>query len=57
MNIKITKTEDGQYAATIKYQWGAEVKFLAGTVSDAIRLAADDVGRKELSTVFDVDND
>lgn len=54
MNIKITKTEDGQYAATIKYPWGAEVKFLAGTVSDAIRLAADDVGRKELSTVFDL---
>lgn len=57
MNIKITKTEDGQYAATIKYPWGAEAKFLAGTVSDSLRLAADDIGRKELSTVFCLGND
>ena len=52
MDIKIIKTEDGQYAATIKYQWGAEIKCIAGTASDAIRLVADDVGRKELSTIF-----
>lgn len=54
MKIEITKIEDLRYAATVEYPWGLTVRCIGGTIKEAVRLAASDIGQKERSQSFAV---
>jgi len=53
MKIEITKV-DSRYVATISYPWGQKTRCTAGTINQAVALAAADICKKENVQVVSV---
>lgn len=57
MKIEITKIAALKYAATVEYPWGLKVRCIGGTIEEAVKLAASDIGQKERAESFAVPAD
>lgn len=51
MNIELTVDKDGTYKAVICYPWGQKVACHGSTAKDAVKLAASNIGRVEMTNL------
>jgi hypothetical protein len=51
MNIKLSKTGEGNFQAVVFFPWGEKVACIGTTAEEAIKLAAYRVGRAEYANL------